>query len=395
MPETLQILETQEKKAPIKERSGSLLIGLPKEKVSVEKRIALTPDAVGILCRNGHEVCIEKDAGLNAGFTTEAYSQAGAKIALSHEEVFSADIVLKIESPTEKEIELMKTGATLISAIQFTRKDKTYFDTLIKKRITAIAFEYMEDKVGNLPVIRAMSEIAGSTAIMIGYELLSQSKGKLLGGIAGVPPTSVVILGAGTVAEFAARTAIGLGAEVKIFDTHLYKLQRIRYSLGQHVYTSIIDSDNLGKALSTADVLVAAMRPEKGLTPLLVTEEMVEAMEDKSVIVDIAIDQGGCIETSRLTTHEEPTYVKHGIIHYAVPNIASKVANTASQSLSNIFTPLLLKTGNLGGIEEMILSNPWFLKGVYAFKGNITNQLIAKKFDLRHRDLRLLLAARI
>ncbi len=389
------IMETKEQALAVQQSRKNLSIGLPKEQSPLEKRIVLTPDAVSVLVRNGHEVVVEKDAGLAADFGNDRYQNAGAKIAYSPSEVFKSEIVLKVNPPTLEEIDLMSPEATLFSAIQYIKQEKAFFEKLIQKRITAIGFEYMQDKVGNFPVVRAMSEIAGSSAILLASEYLGKGKGLLLGGIAGVPPTSVIILGAGTVAEFAARTAIGLGAEIKVFDLHLYRLQRLRYSLGQHIFTSIIDSENLGKALKEADVVIAALRPEKGYTPLVVTEEMVEQMKENSVIIDVAIDQGGCVETSQMTDHANPVFKKHGVLHYGVPNIASQVAHTASYSLSNIFTPLLLKTGNHGGVTEMILSNPWFIHGVYAFKGNITSQHIAKKHELRYRDLRLLLAARI
>jgi alanine dehydrogenase len=347
------------------------------------------------LVRNGLKVVVEKGAGEPAHFSDKAYAEAGAEICYSCEEVYSCQIVLKVNPPKVHEIALMQPESALISAMHFTKQSKDYFQALVDKRITAIAFENMEDKVGNLSIIRAMSEIAGSSSVLLASEYLAKERGTLLGGIAGVPPTSVVILGAGTVAEFAARAALGLGAEIKIFDLHLYRLQRLRYVLGQHIFTSIIDSQNLTKALKEADVVIGAMRSEKGITPLVVTEEMVENMKEGSVVVDVAIDQGGCIETSQLTTHDTPVFKKHGVTHYAVPNIGSRVGNTASSSLSNIFTPLLLQIQNLEGMDEMILSNQWFLKGVYSFKGNITHQNIAKKFGLRHRDLRLLLAARI
>jgi alanine dehydrogenase len=389
------VMETQEQTAAIRKSGKNLSIGLPKEQSALEKRIVLTPDAVSVLVKNGYEVIVEKDAGLNADFSNTKYQEAGAKIAYSPDEVFSSEIVLKVSPPSLEELELMKPESTLFSTIQYINQDKKFFEKLISKRITAIAFEYMQDVAGNFPVVRAMSEIAGSSAILLASEFLGKGKGLLLGGIAGVPPTSVVILGAGTVAEFAARTAIGLGAEIKVFDLHLYRLQRLRYSLGQHIFTSIIDSQNLGKALREADVVIAALRPEKGYTPMVVSEDLVEQMKENSVIIDVAIDQGGCVETSRMTDHANPVFKKHGIIHYGVPNIASQVPHTASYSLSNIFTPLILKTGNHGGITEMILSNPWFIHGVYTFKGNITSQHIAKKYDLRYRDLRLLLAARI
>ncbi|UBM60466.1 alanine dehydrogenase [Marinilongibacter aquaticus] len=402
MPESLaksslyqSLIEPQEKTQALGERAKSLFIGLPKELAETENRICLTPDAVSVLVRNGHEVVVEKGAGEASHFSDQEYSEAGASIAYSPDKVFEANIILKVNPPTEQELALCKPGSTIFSAVQFTNQKRAYFEGLVNKKMTAVAFESLQDKVGNFPIVRAMSEIAGSMSILIASEYLSGGQGTLLGGLDGIPPTSVVIIGAGTVGEFAARTAIGLGADIKVFDMHLYRLQRLRYTLGQHIYTSIIDSQNLAGALRNADVVVAGLRAEKGFSPMVVTEEMVKQMKENAVVVDVAIDQGGCVETSELTTHRRPTFTKHGVIHYAVPNIASRVGKTASQSLSNIFTPIFLKMGRLGGVDEMILSNQWFLKGVYAFKGNITHQHIARKFDLRHRDLRLLLAARI
>jgi alanine dehydrogenase len=296
-----------------------------------------------------------------------------------------------------EELDLLQVGQTLISTLNLPNLEKEYFDILLKKRITGIGFEFLEDKAGDLPVVRAMSEIAGSSSVLIASEYLSterKGQGMLLGGITGVPPASVVIIGAGTVAEYAARTALGLGAEVKVFDTHLYRLQRLKYAVGHGVYTSIIDSVSLSKALCEADVVIGSMRAEKGLSPMVVDESMVKKMKEGSVIIDVAIDHGGCIETSRMTSLEKPVFIKHGVFHYCVPNIASRVAHTASTALSNIFTPTVIKIGNLGGVEEMILSNQWFMKGVYAYKGNVTNMFISKKYNLRYRELGLLLAAR-
>jgi alanine dehydrogenase len=389
------ILETKPASKAVGNDMAGFTIGLPRESSKTERRIGLTPDSVSVLIRNGINVIVEKGAGLLANFEDEAYANAGAEISFSSDLVYACQIVIKVNPPSFQEISLMNPESALISALQFNEQTKEYFQALVDKRITAIAFEHMEDTAGNLSVIRAMSEIAGSSAVLLASEYLAKEKGMLLGGIAGVPPTSVVILGAGTVAEFAARAALGLGADIKIFDLYLYRLQRLRYALGQHIFTSIIDSQNLGKALENADVVIGAIRSEKGMTPLVVAEEMVERMKKGSVIVDVAIDQGGCVETSSLTTHHAPVFTKYGVTHYAVSNIASRVGHTASCSLSNIFTPLLIQIENLGGMDEMILSNHWFLKGVYAFKGNITHQNIAKKFNLRHRDLRLLLAARI
>lgn len=390
-------LYPQESPAIIEKSKKGLCIGLPHEVSLQENRIALTPDAVALLVRSGHEVWVETKAGEGAKFTDQEYNEAGAKIVYSTEEVYEANVILKIEPLIEKEFNYLKTGQTLISTLNLPNLDRKYFEKLNEKKVIGIAFEMIQDKVGGFPIIRTMSEIAGNTVMLIAAEYLSSvhdGRGVVLGGITGVPPTKIVIIGAGTVGEYAARTAHALGAEVKVFDKHIYRLQRLKYAVGQHIYTSIIDSDTLTDAVLRADVVIGAIRSEDGIAPMVVTEEMVSKMKANSVIIDVSIDQGGCFETSEMTTHKNPTFNKHGVIHYCVPNIASRVANTASIALSNVFTPFLLKTGTLGGIEEMIFANQWFMKGVYCYNGNLTNLAIAKRFNLRYRDLSLLLAAR-
>lgn len=391
------VLYTQESPALIKKGRKSLFIGLPKEISLQESRIALTPEAVSLLVKNGHEVVIEKGAGESAKFYDNDYSEAGAKIAYSTEEVFEADVILKIEPLVEKEISYLKNDQTVISTLNVPNLDRKYFEKLNEKKTTGIGFELIQDKVGGLPIIRAMSEIAGNTVMLVAAELLSSvhnGRGIILGGITGVPPTKVVILGAGTVGEYAARAAHALGAEIKVFDQHIYRLQRIKYTIGQQIYTSIIDSETLTAELSRADVVIGAMRAEDGIAPIVVTEEMVSRMKKNSIIIDVSIDQGGCFETSEMTTHKQPTFRKYDVTHYCVPNIASRVAHTASIALSNVFTPFLLKTGTFGGIEEMIFAKQWFTKGVYCYKGSLTNLPIAQRFNLRYKDLGLLIAAR-
>lgn len=390
-------LYPQEALAPLKTSQQNLLIGLPKEISLQENRIALTPEAVAILVRNGHRVIVEKGAGEGANFKDNEYSEAGAEIVFSPQEVYASELVLKIEPLVEQEFAHLKSGQTIISALNMPTRNRSYFEHLNEKNITAIGYEYIEDPAGGQPVIRSLSEIAGSTVMLIAAEYLSsanQGQGIILGGITGVPPTKVVIIGAGTVAEYAARTALGLGADIKIFDQHIYRLQRLKYALGQNVYTSIIESDTLSEAIQRADVVIGALRPEDGQNIFVVTEEMVAKMQPNSVIIDVSIDQGGCIETSRMTTHREPIYRVHEVIHYCVPNIASRVAHTASMALSNVFLPILLRTGTAGGIDQMMYAKRWFSKGVYAHGGTLTNAFIAKKFNMRHKDLSLLLAAR-
>jgi alanine dehydrogenase len=387
----------QEALMKVRKKNYSFFIGLPREISMQERRISLTPDAVALLVNNGHEIWVETKAGEGAKFSDKDYSEAGAKIVYSPEEVYKANAILKIEPPTLEEIELMKPNQVVISAVQLGNCREEYLHALVKKKIIALAFEFIEDKVGSMPIIRAMSEIAGSSAMLIAAEHLSTvsgGKGIMLGGITGVPPTKVVIIGAGTVAEFAARAAIGLGAEVQIFDNHIYKLRRIKHILGHHIYTSTIDTVTLSESLKTTDVLIGALRPEKGRIRYVITEEMVSQMQRNSVIIDLSIDQGGCVETSELTTHDRPVYMKHGVIHYCVPNVASRVAHTATTALSNIFTPTILRAAEEGGIEEMIFSHKWFMKGVYAYKGSLTNETIAKRFNMKFKNIELLLAAR-
>ncbi|MFQ3574963.1 MAG: alanine dehydrogenase [Cytophagales bacterium] len=389
-------LYPQEKALPVGNNNQNLFIGIPRETQLMENRVCLTPESVSVLCSQGHVIWVEAGAGLLSRFTDREYSEAGAVIVYSKEEIFKSDIILKVEPPTIEEIEMMKEGKTLMSALQVGKLNKEYLEALNKKKITAIAFEFIEDKAGSRPVVRAMSEIAGSTVMLIGAELLSSvnnGKGVIIGGITGVPPTKVVIIGAGTVAEYAARTAMGLGAEVKIFDNRLYKLRRLKQSLNAQVYTSTINNAILSRALKEADLVIGAIRSEDGRSLCVVSEEMVSEMQANSVIIDVSIDQGGCFATSEMTTHQEPTYKKYDVIHYCVPNIASRVARTATNAFSNIFTPTLSAMGYYGSVDNMLFSKEWLMKGVYCYKGCLTNEPIARKFSLNYKDLKLLMFA--
>jgi alanine dehydrogenase len=383
--------------AKVHKHEHQLTVGLPKEISIQEKRVVITPESVGLLSNNGIEVIVESGVGKSAKFTDQDYSDAGAKVSYSRKEVFSSQVVLKIDPPSVEEIGFMTQGSCLISALQLASQNKEFIEALNERKVTAAAFEYLEDKVGGMPVVRAMSEIAGSTVMLIAAEYLSSvndGKGLIMGGVTGVPPTQVVIIGAGTVAEYAARTALGLGASIKVFDNHIYKLRRLKQLLGQQIYTSTIDNFGLNQALSEADVVIGALREEKGRNKIVVSEEMIANMMQGSIVIDVSIDQGGCIETSRMTTHESPIYSVHDIIHYCVPNIASRVARTASYSLSNIFTPIILQMAELRGSEEMIFNYKWFLRGVYTYRGSLTNANLGRKFGLSHKELQLLLAAR-
>lgn len=389
------VMLPQEEMLETSRRSTQLNIGIPKETSFQERRVALVPDAVAVLVANGHQVIVENDAGVNANYQDKDYSEAGAQISYGPEQVYKSDIVLKVAPPTFDEIELMKPRQTLISALQLTVQQKNFFNHLISKKITGLAFDYIKDRSGIYPVVRSMSEIAGNTSILIAAEYLSTTnhgRGMMLGGISGVPPTEVVIIGAGTVGEFAARAAVGLGAYVKIFDNSLYRLRRLQNDLGMRLYTSIIQPRELEAALKTADVVIGALRA-KGRTPVVVTEEMVSNMKHSSVIVDISIDQGGCFETSQVTNHANPVYKKYGVIHYCVPNIASRVSQTASLALSNIFTPILLEMGEKGGVNNYLRFSPGVRNGVYLYNGILTHKYIGEAFNIPYKDLDLLIAA--
>ncbi len=392
-----QSLYPQEAPAKVRKGAKSLFIGVPKEASFQESRVTLKPESIEVLAANGHDIWIQAGAGKTANYLDNQYSEAGAQIVQSAEEVFKADIILKVEPPTFEEIGYLNDGATIFSAFQSGSQSVEFIQALNRKKITAIGYEFIEDKVGGLPLVRAMSEIAGSTSMLIAAELLSNTnggQGVILGGISGVPPTQVVILGAGTVSEYAARACIGLGVDIKIFDNHIYKLRRIKHALGQQIHTSTIDNAVLLDALSRADVVIGAIRAEKGRNKCVITDEMVTSMKPGSVIIDVSIDQGGCIATSEITTHHKPTFIKHGVIHYGVPNIASRVSRTASIAISNIFTPILMQVGDVGGIDEMLFNHPWFMKGVYTYRGSVTNIHLARKFSLGYKDLNLLMAAR-
>lgn len=386
----------QEEKLEVKKQSKRLFIGVPKEIAFQESRIAIVPDAVQLLVSHGHDVLIESTAGEGSNFSDNEFSEAGAKIVFDTKEIYQADIILKVEPPTLEEIELMKGRQTLISALQITTRSQEFINRLIEKKITCFAYEFIQDDSGTMPLIRSMSEIAGNTSVLIASECLSNAndgKGLLLGGIAGVTPTEVVIIGAGTVGEFAARSAMGLGASVKVFDNSLSKLRRLQNDLNTRVFTSIIQPKVLTKALKRADVVIGALRSGDKRTPCVVTEEMVAEMKEGAVIIDVSIDQGGCFETSELTNHSNPTFKKHGVIHYCVPNIPSRVARTASYSLSNLLTPIILRIGDFGGLDNVISSDVGLRQGVYICKGILTNKMVGQWFNLNYKEINLIIAS--
>lgn len=390
------MLQPQEAMMGVQQKKNSLFIGIPKETSFQENRILLTPLSVAVLIHNDHEVVIESGAGKAANFSDQDYSEQGARIVYDRKEVYQADIILKIAPPTPEEIELMKTGQILISALQMSTLKPEYLQTLMAKKITALSFEYLRDEGGVLSVVRAMSEIVGATSVLIAAEYLSNvfdGKGLMLGGITGVPPTEIVILGAGTVGEYAARTALALGAEVKVFDSSIYRLRRLQNNVGARVFTSVIQPIVLQKAICSCDVAIGAIRASHGRSPCLVTEETVSKMKPNSVIIDVSIDQGGCFETSKVTNHTEPVFRKYDVIHYCVPNIASRVSRTATYALTNIFTPILLDIGEMGGLMNVVWDKPGIRNAVYLYQGQLTNADLAERFKLPHKDLDLLIVS--
>jgi len=375
----------------------SLSIGIPRESDPYENRVSLTPEAVEILVNEGHQVILEHDAGRQASYSDHDYSECGAMIVDTVKEVLQSDLVLKVSPLTFEEASMLKGGQTIISSLHLTNHTEKYIRKLMQKKVTAIAFENIRDKFEHYPVVRSMSEIAGLASILIAGEYMSnvhKGKGVLLGGVSGITPTEVVILGAGTAAEYAARAALGLGAVVKVFDSSVYKLKRLQTYLGERIQTSIFHPRVLTKALKSADVVIGAVHltgTEK--KRYIITEEMVKGMKSGAVIVDISIDQGGCVETSECRDHGNPVYTRHGVIHYCVANIPSRVARTASIALSNVFTPILMDIGDAGGIENRLREDPGLRKGVYLFKGILTNAVIGRRFGILSKDLDLLLAA--
>ena len=389
--------ETQEEVLDIPHRSKPLLIGIPKEIAFQENRIGLTPEAVGVLIANGHEVMVESGAGDGSRYSDHDYAEAGARIVFEKEEVYKCPILVKTAPPVEADLPYLQMHQIIISPLHLSALKKELIEKLMAKKITALAIENIKDENQNYPILRSMGEIAGSAVMLIAGQYLSnfnQGKGVLLGGISGVPPTKVVIIGADIIGEFATRNALALGASVKVFDNNVSRLQRLQNNLGQRVWTSVLEPKILAKQLKTCEVAVGALRNEIGRAPIVVTEEMVAAMRPGSIIIDVAIDRGGCFETSELTNHENPILTKHNVIHYGVPNIPSGFARTASQAISNVLMPLLIQVGDQGGLEEIIWQQVHLREGIYLYKGALTDFYISEKFQLKFTDLNLLIASR-
>lgn len=398
--ETEQIgIQTLEKRLMKSGSEISLKIGLPKEVSNDERRISLTPGGVSILKANGHEVFIEQEAGIEANFTDQEYADAGAKIAYGIDEVYQeSEMIVKVAPPSEEELDLLDTNHILLSALHLGNTKESFIEALIERSITAIGFEFIKGEDKEFPIVRMMHEITGSMAVQIGAHHLEKSEGGqgiMLGGISGIPPATVVILGAGITAEYAARTALGYGAQVFVMDNDLARLRHLENALDRRIITATANYQYISSALEHADVVIGATMQEGDRAPCLVTEPMVMNMKPGSVIVDTVIDQGGCIATSRPTTHSHSTFLAHDVIHYCVPNIPSNVARTATYALNNVIVPYLLAIGDAGSIKECLWGNTALRNGTYVYKKNLTKKSLANLFNMPYRNIEMLIASQI
>ncbi|RNA62892.1 alanine dehydrogenase [Chryseobacterium nematophagum] len=388
-PFTEEELIPKAEKLDVIKKGRQFSIGIPKETCLNERRTCITPDAVQVLVEHGHEIIVESGAGKGSFFSDLQYSESGARITHDPKEAFGQDFVLKVNPPTEEEIDFLKPNTYLLSALQINLRDKEYFLKLAEKKVNAIAFEFIVDEYKQLALVRLIGEIAGTVSILYASELLALSNGLMLGGITGVRPTEVIILGAGIVGEFATKAAIGLGASVKVFDNSLSKLRRLHTLVDSRVPTSIIDPKELSKSLRRADVVIGAL-PRLNMTPI-VTEDMVKKMKKGSVIIDIAIDNGKVIETSELTTMEDPYIIKHDVIHCGLPNLTSKMPRTTTKAISNFFLSYILNYDEEGGFENMLIRKNEMKQSLYMYKGRHTKKIICDRFGLTYHDINLLI----
>jgi alanine dehydrogenase len=376
-------------------KQQKLIIGVPKDTVEDENRVAMSPQGVNFLVENGHQVVIEAKAGEASCYTDMDYSERGGIITENKSDVFRSDIILKVAPFNAQEINLLRNQQTVFSSFHLQTQDPELLRRMMDKKITAVAFDYIKDETDNSLVVDLMSEILGTEAILIASEYMSNArggKGVLLGGITGISPAEVVILGANTAGEFAARTALGLGAIVKVFDSSITRLTKIQSNLGRRLFTSIFHPQVVLKALKSAEVVIGALDMLNSPYIRPISEDFVTQMKHGAVIIDLSINQGGCFETSQITSLSSPVYKKFGIIHYCVPNIPSRVARTATIALSNIFSPIMYQIGENGGIHHALKENQGLRKGVYIYKGILTNQTIANRFNMRAQDIDLLMA---
>lgn len=377
-------------------RFRKISIGIPSDIKDDEKRVALTPEAVNLLVENDNEVIVQKGAGTGANYSDKDYSENGATITDSPARVYSSDVVIKVAPFSEKETDYLKGSQVAMSYLNVLKLTEETLAKLIRKKVTAIAFEKIRDADGTMPVVESMSEISGVTSVLVASDYLSNhhgGKGVMIGGITGVTPTEVIILGANTAGEYAAKAALGLGSQVKIFDNSLQRLRRFETLMGQRLQTSVFHPQVMKKALKSADVVIGAIELEDLRPWYYITEEMVRSMKKGAVIVDLSIDRGGCIETTECRALRDPVYEKHGVIHFSAWNLPSRVARTASIALSNIFAPLLQSMAQSGGITQVLKNDVGVRSGIYLYNGILTNDTLGQKFGILSKDLDLLLTA--
>ncbi len=389
------------KEQPLKlsHKKGDFIIGVPKEVLKDETRVALNPQTVKLLTANGIHVIVEHNAGIRSNYTDKDFSEQGAEIEYDVEQLYKkAKYIVKVAPPTIDELHLMQPQQVLFSAVHIGGLKKEYLQILLRKHIIAVGFEFLQTEDKIIPIMQSMSEIAGITAVHIASELLSVSMrgpGKLLGGITGVPPAVVTILGAGTVGYYAAKTAMAMGAEVRVLDASIRRLKRLTSLLRAPIYTAITRPDHIRESVLSSDVLIGAVYKKGHRSPVLVTTDMIMDMKEKSVVIDVAIDQGGCIETSEPRTHSNPVYLKYGVIHYSVPNIPARVPQTASEALSNVLGPLLLRIKEAGGIKNAIGQETIIRNGIYTYLRHLTQPTLAKLFDMPYLDIVFLYSAQL
>lgn len=392
-------IKTLEKSLMKTKAARSLKIGLPKEISFDERRLSLTPGGVSVLVANGHEITIEKNAGIDAHFSDQDYADAGANIAYSAEELFKeADMIVKVAPPTKTELGWMQPNQILLSALHLGHTNADFLNTLVEKGVCAIGYEFIKSQDSQFPVVRMMHEITGSMSVQIAAHYLengSNGQGIMLGGISGIPPATVAILGAGITGEYAARTALGYGAQVFVMDNNLGLLRRLENALDRRIITATANHQYLSTALESADVVIGAAMTEGERAPCWVTDPMVQSMKSGSVIVDTVIDQGGCISSSRPTTHSNPIFIKDEVIHYCVPNIPSNVARTATHALNNVIVPFLIELGDAAGIHDCLWKNTALRNGTYTYKKHLTKKGLADQFNMEYRDIEMLIASQI
>lgn len=366
-----------------------MIIGVPKEIKDNENRVSLTPAGAYDLVHSGHTVLVETGAGAGSGFSDEDYIAVGARIVPSAREAWEAEMVMKVKEPLPSEYGYFRKGQILFTFLHLAAEPELT-KALMEKGVVAIAYETIQLDDGSLPVLTPMSEVAGRMSVQIGAHFLENhagGKGLLLGGVPGVAPANVVIIGGGVVGTNAAKMALGLGADVTILDTNVNRLRQLNDLFDGKAKTCISNRFNLEEQVKRADLLIGAVLIPGARTPRIVSENMVKQMKEGSVIIDVAVDQGGAIETiDRITTHSNPVYVKHGVIHYAVANIPGAVARTSTMALSNVTVPYALQIANKG-YEQAIFDNPALAKGLNVISGKVTYKAVAEAHNLPYTPL--------